>query len=33
MDHILPLKRGRKDAPENMQWQTLADAKGKDKIE
>jgi hypothetical protein len=30
---IVPLKRGGADSPENMQWQTLADAKAKDKIE
>ncbi len=33
VDHIVALKRGGADAPENMQWQTIADAKAKDKIE
>ena len=33
VDHILPLKRGGKDEPNNMQWQTKADAKAKDKWE
>ncbi len=33
IDHIKPLKRGGPDAPENMQWQTTAEAKAKDKIE
>jgi hypothetical protein len=28
-----PLKRGGADAPGNMQWQTTAAAKAKDKIE
>ena len=33
VDHIIPLKRGGTDAPSNMQWQTKADAKAKDKWE
>ncbi len=33
VDHILPLARGGADAPRNMQWQTKADAKAKDKVE
>jgi hypothetical protein len=33
VDHIVPLKRGGADSPENMQWQTVAEAKAKDKIE
>jgi hypothetical protein len=33
IDHVVPLKRGGPDAPENMQWQTREDAKAKDKVE
>ncbi len=33
VDHIDPLKRGGADSPSNMQWQTKADAKAKDKWE
>ena len=33
IDHIVALKHGGPDAPSNMQWQTKADAKAKDKIE
>lgn len=33
VDHIIPLKKGGCDCASNMQWQTVADAKAKDKIE
>lgn len=33
IDHIVPLKRGGADVPGNMQWQTAAAAKAKDKVE
>jgi 5-methylcytosine-specific restriction endonuclease McrA len=33
IDHVVPLKRGGADALSNMQWQTTAQAKAKDKIE
>jgi hypothetical protein len=33
IDHIVPLKRGGADQPENMQWQTVEDAKQKDQWE
>lgn len=33
VDHIVPLCAGGADAPSNMQWQTVADAKVKDKGE
>ena len=33
IDHITPLKRGGADAPYNMQWQTEAAARAKDKWE
>jgi hypothetical protein len=33
VDHVVPLKRGGADAPGNMQWQTTAAAKAKDRIE
>ena len=33
IDHIKPLKRGGKDRPDNLQWQTVAEAKAKDKWE
>jgi len=33
VDHVQALKHGGADAPVNMQWQTRAEAKAKDKIE
>jgi len=33
VDHIVPLACGGADAPSNMQWQTMADAKAKDRVE
>lgn len=33
VDHVKPLKRGGADAPCNMQWQTIKDAKAKDRWE
>jgi hypothetical protein len=33
VDHIKPLKRGGADRLSNMQWQTTAEAKAKDKWE
>jgi hypothetical protein len=33
VDHIVPLKRGGADSPENMQWQTRAEARAKDRVE
>jgi hypothetical protein len=33
VDHIVPLASGGADAPSNMQWQTIEDAKAKDKVE
>lgn len=33
VDHVVPLACGGVDAPTNMQWQTTADAKAKDRIE
>ena len=33
IDHIIPLKKGGCDCPSNMQWQTIADSKVKDKVE
>ena len=32
-DHVMPLKRGGADSPENMRWQTVAEARAKDRIE
>jgi hypothetical protein len=33
IDHIIPLACGGADTPANMQWQTVAEAKAKDKTE
>jgi len=33
VDHIIALKRGGPDRPSNMQWQTITEAKAKDKWE
>ncbi len=33
IDHVRPLACGGADAPSNMQWQTIADGKAKDKWE
>lgn len=33
IDHVVPLCAGGADAPANMQWQTIADAKVKDRAE
>ena len=33
IDHIVALKRGGPDAPDNMQWQSIEEAKTKDRIE
>jgi hypothetical protein len=33
VDHVKPLECGGPDAPSNMQWQTTADAKAKDRTE
>lgn len=33
VDHVKPLCAGGCDAVENMQWQTVSDAKAKDKLE
>jgi hypothetical protein len=33
IDHVNPLECGGADAPSNMQWQTVADGKAKDKAE
>jgi hypothetical protein len=33
VDHIKPLACGGADVPSNMQWQTIAAAKAKDKVE
>lgn len=33
VDHVIALKRGGPDVPANMQWQTIAAAKAKDRWE
>jgi hypothetical protein len=33
IDHVIPLCAGGADDPLNMQWQTIADAKAKDRVE
>ncbi len=33
IDHVIPLACGGADAPSNMQWQTIEEAKAKDRIE
>jgi 2',3'-cyclic-nucleotide 2'-phosphodiesterase (5'-nucleotidase family) len=33
VDHIVALKHGGADEPENMQWQTVEEAKAKDRVE
>jgi len=33
IDHIVPLKRGGEDSPNNMQWQTIEESKAKDSVE
>src|SRR5439155_6030761 len=33
VDHIVPLACGGADSPGNMQWQTVGEAKAKDKVE
>lgn len=33
VDHIIALKHGGDDKPYNMQWQTIENAKDKDKFE
>ena len=33
VDHVVPLECGGADAPSNMQWQTVAEAKVKDRTE
>ena len=33
VDHVVPLACGGADSPSNMQWQTVGEAKAKDKVE
>jgi len=33
IDHKVPLAEGGADVPSNMQWQTTAEARAKDKVE
>jgi hypothetical protein len=33
VDHVIALCRGGEDAPSNMQWQTIAEGKAKDRWE
>jgi hypothetical protein len=33
IDHVIALKRGGADTPANMQWQTVGEAKAKDRVE
>jgi hypothetical protein len=33
VDHVIPLACGGADSPSNMQWQTVADGKAKDRTE
>jgi hypothetical protein len=33
IDHVVPLACGGEDSPRNMQWQTISDAKAKDRWE
>jgi len=33
IDHVIALKRGGPDIPANMQWQTVEEAKAKDRVE
>ena len=33
IDHVIALKRGGPDTPANMQWQTVDEAKAKDRVE
>lgn len=33
IDHVNPLSCGGPDTPENMQWQTVAEGKAKDRVE
>jgi hypothetical protein len=33
IDHVIALKRGGPDSPSNMQWQTVDEAKAKDRVE